>query len=146
MLYFEDFRPGQVFELGSFVLTPNEIIGFARKYDPQSFHLGDDPDGPFGGLVASGWQTASECQALLVQGLLLESQCLGSPGVESMRFLKPVRPNVVYSATLTVNQLMPSQSGKNRGRLYNMLTLNDPDGALVYKLEAIVLMATRCSR
>jgi acyl dehydratase len=94
MRYFEDFAEGQVIELGTIpVLSEEDIIGFARQYDPQPFHT--DPvaakDTIYGGLIASGWQTALLTMRLMVDALLSQTAAQGSPGVENIRFLKPVR-------------------------------------------------------
>jgi acyl dehydratase len=94
MRHFEDFTEGQVIELGTIpVLSEDEIIAFARQYDPQPFHI--DPvaakDTIYGGLIASGWQTALLTMRLMVDELLSETAAQGSPGVENIRFLKPVR-------------------------------------------------------
>src|SRR5437879_10738299 len=92
MRYFEDFAEGQVYDLGEVRVSEAEIVEFARKYDPQSFHV--DPAAAqrsiFGGLIASGWHTGSMYMGLLVRGLLQGSASLGSPGVDEMRWLQHV--------------------------------------------------------
>ena len=93
--YFEDFAPGDVVELGTYPpLSEEEIITFARQWDPQPFHV--DPasarDSIFGGLVASGWHTGAISMRLLVEGLLSRAASRGSPGIDRIRFLRPVRP------------------------------------------------------
>src|SRR5947199_24274 len=94
MRYFEDFAEGQVYELGEVSISEAEILEFARKYDPQPFHVDQAAaqHSMFSGLIASGWQTASIYMGLLVRGLLLDSASLGSAGVDELRWLKPVRP------------------------------------------------------
>ena len=142
MRYLEDMAVGEQFELGSFSLTAEEIVAFARRYDPQPFHLQSDPDGPYGGLIASGWQTGSECHVLLVDGLLNGSACLGSPGV-TIRFLKPVRADIRYTACYTVTEIIESRSRPDRGRVTGELVLSDPGGEPVYVMEGITIMAKR---
>ncbi|MEM9726421.1 MAG: MaoC/PaaZ C-terminal domain-containing protein [Pseudomonadota bacterium] len=90
-LTFESFAVGRVFELGTMTIDADTIVAFAKAHDPQPFHL-DEAEGKrvFGGLAASGWQTASLFQKHLVEGLLLKAPSLGSPGVDRLRFLKPV--------------------------------------------------------
>lgn len=143
MRYLDDFETGQRFDLGSFSLTAEDIIGFAKRYDPQAFHLSDDPDGPFGGLIASAWQTGSECQALLVKSFLNHAASLGSPGVERLRFLKPVRADTVYQASFLIMEVVPSQKRPDRGRILGRLELRDPDATLVYSLDGLMIFARR---
>jgi acyl dehydratase len=85
--HFEDYLPGAVYEYGSIVVTEAEIIDFARRYDPQDIHI--DPDaaahGNFGGLIASGWQTATIMMRLLVAHFLPKAASLGSPGIDELR-------------------------------------------------------------
>ncbi len=143
MRYLDDFEVGQTFALGEFSLTAEDIIAFAERYDPQTFHLSDDADGPFGGLIASGWQTGSCCQLLLVTNLLADAASLGSPGVEQIRFLKPVLPDVSYTATFTVLEVTASRSRPDRGKLFGQLLLTNPAGVLVYSLDAFMMFARR---
>src|SRR5579871_83649 len=92
--YFEDFQVGETIHLGSREITAEEIIAFAHQWDPQPFHV--DPDlakeSLFGGLVASGWHTAVMYMRLLVDGFLNETASMGSPGIDELRWRKPVRP------------------------------------------------------
>ena len=92
--YFEDYVVGEVQELGTACLSEAEIIDFARKYDPQDFHI--DPEkavaGPFGGLIASGWHTAAVVMQPYVESYLSNVSSLGSPGLDQLRWLAPVRP------------------------------------------------------
>jgi len=143
VLYLEDLSIGQRFDLGSFSLSAEDIIAFAERYDPQPFHLVDDPDGPFGGLIASAWQTGSECQALLVAGFLSDAASLGSPGVEQTRFLKPVRPDTEYRASLTILDVVPSKKRPDRGRLLTRMVVVDPADTLVYTYDAHIMFGRR---
>jgi len=131
--YFEDFQEGDTIELGSRTITREEIIAFARQYDPQPFHV--DPvrakDSFFGELVASGWHTAGIYMRLLVDGLLNDTVSLGSPGLDELRWLKPVRPGDTLRASFTVVEAILSKSRptlgiiRGRGEVYNQ------EGALV---------------
>ena len=91
--YFEDFEPGQVYELGTRTITEEELVAFAREWDPQPFHV--DPEAAresvFGGLIASGWQTGAIWMRMYVD-TMLGSAARGSPGIEELRWLAPVRP------------------------------------------------------
>ena len=145
MKYLEDFQVGQRFDLGGFSLKKEDMVAFAERYDPQPFHLQSDPNGVYGGLIASGWQTGSECHLLLVNGFLKDAACLGSPGV-TLRFAKPVRADTAYTACYTITEVAESKSRPDRGRVTGRLDLTDPDNALVYSLEGITLMAKRPSQ
>ncbi len=94
MRYLEDFRAGEVIELGSCTISEEEILDFARRYDPQLFHV--DPERAqasiYGGLIASGWQTCGLFMRLAVDGVIGDSSSMGSPGLDNLRWLLPVRP------------------------------------------------------
>lgn len=91
--YWEDFTIGDEIRFGKHVVTEAEMLEFAREFDPQPIYV--DPraaaDGPYGGLIASGWQTAGWCMRMLVDNVLVQSSSLGSPGLDSLRWLQPVR-------------------------------------------------------
>ena len=126
-LYFEDFQPGQQWEFGSYQLSEESIINFARQFDPQYFHI--DPvkakESIFGGLVASGWQTLSIYMKLIVEGLVNQTASLGSPGMEEIRFPKPVRPGDTLHVRYLILDCRTSSSRPNvgivrfRGELFN---------------------------
>ena len=117
MRYFEDFKVGESFELGSTTITDAEIIAFARQYDPQSFHL--DPEAAkqsiFGGLIASGWQTASLFMRMLVDSIISKSHGMGSSGLEELRWPAPVRPGDTLNARMLVLETRPSRSRPEMG-------------------------------
>jgi acyl dehydratase len=135
--YFEDFVPGDVFELGSHTVTRDEIVAFAREYDPQPFHLDDAAaaDGPFGGLIASGWHTAALFMRLYVDAVLAESVSMGSPGVEELRWLRPVRPGDTLRGRLTVLETTPSSRRPDRGTVRLRCELLE-DGEVVLTMIA----------
>src|SRR2546421_3213785 len=95
--YFEDYLPGAVFECGRSPVTEAEIIEFARRYDPQDMHVdaAAAARGRFGGLVASGWHTAAMTMRLVADNFLPKAASLASPGIDELRWLKPVRPGGV---------------------------------------------------
>jgi acyl dehydratase len=137
-LFFEDFRPGQVFELGTRVLSVEEIIAFAGEWDPQSFHL--DPlaaaEGPFGGLIASGWQTACVWMRMYVDEVLSRASMLAAPGVEELRWLAPVRPGMQIRGRATVIEAWPSKGSPGRGTLRLRGELFDEQRAAVMTMLA----------
>jgi acyl dehydratase len=114
---FEDFRPGERFELGSVVVDEAEMLAFARRFDPQPFHV--DPEaavhGPFGGLIASGWYTVSLFMRLYVDAVLADSTSQGSPGLSELRWLLPVRAGDELRGALFVLESAASQTRPGRG-------------------------------
>jgi acyl dehydratase len=143
MLYFEDFTEGQVIELGTIpVLSEDEIIAFARQYDPQPFHV--DPvaakETIYGGLIASGWQTALLTMRLMVDKLLNQTAAQGSPGVENIRFRKPVRAGDRLRARYTVLVAEPSAKNPARGKILGRTELLDEAGDVVYSVDGWTLI------
>lgn len=143
-LYFEDVAVGFRRQLGMAVLTEAEMIAFAAKYDPQPFHLDAAAAAPlFGGLIASGWQTASLLQRLMVEGFLNETASLASPGVDELRFLLPVYPGDILMGWIEVVAARPSQSKADRGivRLRGEMVRGDDE--VVLSLVGSVMMRRR---
>ena len=146
ILYFEDFTEGQVVDLG--VLTPlteEEIIAFARQWDPQPFHV--DPVAAkasiYGGIIASGWQTAMRTMRLQVDNLLNDTDAQGSPGVENIRFRKPVRAGDRLRARYTVVVAEPSASRPTVGKVLGRTELVDEAGEVVYQVDGWGLIGRR---
>ena len=145
MQYFEDFAPGQVYELGSHEMTEEEILEFARKYDPQPFHVDPDAakDSIFGGLIASGWHTAAVYMRLYVDSLLEGAASLGSPGVDELRWLKPVRPGDVLSGAFVVTEVTPSSKHPTRGTVHFRSEIRNQEGELVSTMTGRGLFGRR---
>ena len=144
MRYFDDFQPGEVLELGSYKVPREEIIAFARQFDPQPFHLDDEAGRRiFGSIIASGWHTASICHRLLVESLLSKSVSLGSPGLDELRWLLPVRPDDVLSARVEVLSLTPSRSKPDRGAIKFRLEVRNQKGEVVMTELATALFSRR---
>ena len=137
-LYFEDFEPGQVLELGSRVVTAEEIVSFARQWDPQPFHV--DPEAAeasvFGGLIASGWHTGAMWMRLYVDSTLGKAASMGSPGVEELRWLAPVRPGDTLHGRLTVLEATPSERRPDRGTIRSRGEMVNQDGVVVMAMVA----------
>jgi acyl dehydratase len=131
--YFEDFRAGEVIELGSHEVSEEEIVGFARQWDPQPFHV--DPEAArqsvFGGLIASGWHTGAMWMRLYVGAMLDTAASQGSPGVEDLRWLAPVRPGDTLSGRLTVLDVRPSERRLDRGTVRIRGEMVNQDGVTV---------------
>lgn len=134
--YWEDLPAGKVFEFGPREVSRDEIIAFARQYDPQSFHTDEAAakHSIYGGLIASGWHTCAIMMRMLCDGLLLRAACLGSPGVEAVRWLKPVRPGDALRMRMTVVEARPSGSKTDRGSVrlkWEMFNQNDEPVATI---------------
>jgi acyl dehydratase len=143
--YFEDYVPGTSVECGSFSLSQAEIIAFATEYDPQPFHV--DPlaakNGPFGGLIASGWHTTSRMMRLLVDNYVSQESGLGAAGVDELRWLRPVRPGDTLHVRATVMEARRSSSKPDRGIVKTLMELTNQDGDLVMTVTAINFVRAR---
>ena len=138
LLHFEDFEADQSYDLGTHKMTSEEILDFARRFDPQPFHVDEEraKGSVFGGLVASGWHTASVFMRLYVGSLLARSAAMGSPGVEELRWLKPVRPGDVLSASLRVLRTEPSSCRSDRGTVFVLAEVVNQKGETVMTMKA----------
>jgi acyl dehydratase len=136
--YWEDFRPGEVIDVGSVTVGADEIVAFARQYDPQPFHTDLDApkDGPFGGLVASGWHTAALFMGLFVRAILEDAASMGSPGVEEIRWTAPVRPGDTIRGRVTVDEVRESATNPARGTIFTTSEVFNQDGVLVMRMKA----------
>ena len=134
---FEDFEPGQVYELGSRTVTEDELVEFARQWDPQPFHV--DPEAAkesvFGGLIASGWQTGAIWMRMYVD-TMLGSAARGSPGIEELRWLAPVRPGDTLAGRLTVLETTPSATRADRGTVRILGEVVNQDGVTVMRMTS----------
>jgi acyl dehydratase len=136
-LYFEDIEPGGVYELGTRTVTESEIVAFAREWDPQPFHT--DPEAAkgsvFGGLIASGWHTGSMWMRMYVE-TMLGSAARGSPGIEELRWLAPVRPDDTLSGRLEVLEATPSATRPDRGTIRIRGEMVNQDGVVVMSMTS----------
>lgn len=131
MIYYEDIPEGEVRRGGSYTFERDEILDFGRRFDPQPFHIDEDAArrSPFGGLVASGWHTASVCMRLMVESNLGPGgSSLGSPGVDELRWLAPVRPGDTLSLRTEVIAKRPLKSRPDRGLVTIRATLSNQEG------------------
>lgn len=147
MHFFEDFAIGQKFDLGTYLMTTEEILEFAQRFDPQPFHVDAlaAADSQFGGLIASGWHTASAFMRLWVDGLLSSSASMGSPGVSDLRWLRPVRPGDELSGWIEVTGTRPSQTKPGRGTVETRGTVFNQNDEIVMTLESAGMFARRAS-
>jgi acyl dehydratase len=144
-LYWEDFVVGTVFELGPRTVSRDEILQFARSYDPQSFHTDEKAaeSSIYGGLIASGWHTCALVMRMLYDGMLSRAASLGSPGVDSVRWLKPVRPGDTLHLRLTVLEQRPSKSKLDRGLTRAEWRVFNQQDELVLTMEGINMYLRR---
>lgn len=116
-LHWEDFEVGSVRRFGAYAVTREAVLAFARDFDPQPFHLDDDAArvSMFGKLAASGWHTCAMAMRIMCDGYLLDSSSLGSPGIDQLRWLKPVFPGDTLGVRLEVLESRPMNSRPDVG-------------------------------
>jgi len=143
--YLEDYSPGRVHEFGPIQIEESEIIAFGQRFDPQVFHT--DPEGArstvFGGLIASGWHTASLMMRLFVDHYLSQVASLGSPGVDELRWTRPVRPGDALTLRVTVTDVKRSRSKPDRGILHSFIEMVNQEGEVVMSMKAVNLLLCR---
>jgi len=146
MIYFEDLIVGAEREFGTYEVTREEVIDFARKYDPQPFHLSDEgaANTHFGRLCASGWHTAAMVMAVIARAVVNEEQAgLGSPGIDELRWLKPVYPGDTLHVRGEILEKTPSRSKPDLGSFRTRTTVTNQDNVPVMTFVSIVLIR-RC--
>lgn len=143
--HFDDFRTGEIIDLGTKVLTREEIVAFAAEYDPQPMHL-DEAAGRaslLGSLAASGWHTAAAFMRLLCDGLLNGSTSLGSPGIDRLQWRRPVRPGDSLVARGEVLETRASKSRPDLGIVRFRFTTDNQDGDAVMMMECSIMFRRR---
>jgi acyl dehydratase len=146
MIYFEDMEVGREALFGHYDVTREEVLEFARKYDPQPFHLSDEAAARthFGRLAASGWHTCAMTMAVVVDHISKDKQAgLGSPGVDELRWLKPVYPGDRLTVSGKVVDKTPSRSKPEIGSVRTEMLVTNQDDVPVMKFTSIVLMLRR---
>ena len=143
--YWEDLAPGRVFESEPRTLSAKQMVDFALEYDPQYYHTDEQAarSSPYGGLIASGWQTVSLCMRMTCDSHLLDSASLGSPGVDKLRWIRPVRPGDSLRMRMTVLSATPSQSKPDRGTIFNRWEIFNQHDELVMVMEGYGIIARR---
>jgi acyl dehydratase len=146
MRYFEDLEVGAETDFGSYEVTREEVLGFARKYDPQPFHLSDEAAATthFGRLSASGWHTAAMTMSVIARKVVGEEQAgLGSPGIDELRWLKPVYPGDTLHVRGKILDKRESRSRPEMGSFRTLTTVTNQDGVPVMTFVSIVLIRRR---
>ncbi|MGY2047248.1 MaoC family dehydratase [Methylobacterium sp. JK268] len=144
-IFFEDLVPGFTRRGGPVIVTRDEVVAFARAYDAQSFHVDEEAarESLLGGLVASGWHSCGLGMRLLAESLILEASSMGSPGIEELGWLRPVRPGDALTSDLTVLESRPSASKPDRGFVRLRLDLANQDGETVLTQTFPVMFGRR---
>jgi acyl dehydratase len=144
---FEDYLEGAVFTAGAMPVSEAEIVDFAGKYDPQAMHT--DPEaavgGYFGGLIASGWHTGAMMMRLFADHFLSPASSVASPGLDELRWLKPVRPGDVLSLCVTILEARRSRSRPEQGVVRSFVEVLNQHGETVMSLKPISLIRCRPS-
>ena len=146
MIYFEDLEVGAETYFGSYDVTREEVIDFARKYDPQPFHLSDEEAAKthFGRIAASGWHTCAMTMAVIARYVVKDEQAgLGSPGVDELRWLKPVYPGDALHVRGKIIETRPSRSKPEIGSFRTETIVTNQDDDPVMRFTSIVLMRRR---
>lgn len=143
--YFEDYQSGEVYEFGAHTVTAEDIIEFAKRYDPQPFHT--DPvaaeQSIYGGLIASGWMTGGLMMRQLVDHFISPVSSMGSPGMDELRWLKPVRPDDTLRVRVAVIETRRSQSKPDRGILLVQLECLNQNNEVVMSAKSMSLHRCR---
>jgi acyl dehydratase len=146
VIYFEDLKVGDRSSFGSYQVTREEVLDFARKYDAQPFHLSDEAAAQthFGRLAASGWHSCAMTMAMLVENMKERPQAgLGSPGVDELRWLKPVYPGDTLRVESEIVDVTPSRSKPDIGSFRSRVTVFNQDDVPVMRFTSIVLIRRR---
>lgn len=143
---FEDMTVGQTFDFdGSYRVTRDEIIEFARRFDPQPFHVDESAASKtmYGGLIASGWHTSSIAMRLLCDHFMNSSTGIGSPGVDEIRWVRPVRPDDELSAGMEILEVTPSRSKPDRGTVKHKVVVTNQKDEVVMTFIGMTMMRRR---
>jgi acyl dehydratase len=143
--YLEDFEPGQIFRTRGMSMDESEIMDFARKYDPQPIHTDREvaAEGPFEGIIASGWHTGSLVFRLWVDLGFMEKSSLGGPGIENLRWLVPVRPGDTLYTEVEILEARPSKSKPDRGILRYLTRGINQRGETVITMDSASFLKRR---
>lgn len=144
-MFFDDLTPGHQFNTEPYILTEAEIMDYARIYDPQPFHI--DPEAAaasiYGGIIASGLQTVAIAFAQTLRANVFNEASMGSPGMDAIRWLKPVRPGDALTVTGTVTSATPSASRPDRGRVVIDYSVENQQGEIVVTYQITHLLKRR---
>jgi len=146
MIYFEDLQVGAVTDFGSYDVTREEVLEFARKYDPQPFHISDEAAAKthFGRIAASGWHTAAIIGSVIARHVIAHEQAgLGSPGIDDLRWKKPVYPGDTLRVRGEIVDTTPSRSKPEIGSFRTHTIVTNQNDEVVMTFTSIVLISRR---
>ena len=145
MRYWEDFKVGEVEPIGGKRVDQDEIIAFARQYDPQPFHIDEAAakQSMYGGLIASGWHTCAMVMRMMCDAYMLRSASVGSPGIDNLKWLKPVRPGDTINARRTTLETRESKSKPDIGIVNNLWEVFNQDGEMVMTMQGYGMFRRR---
>lgn len=145
MRHWEDFQVGEVEQIGTRKVARDEVIAFAREYDPQPFHVdeGAAAKSMYGGLIASGWHTCAMVMRMMCDAYLLDSASVGSPGIDNLKWLKPVRPGDTIRAQRTTLESRASKSRPDIGIVKNRWEVFNQEGEMVMSMEGYGMFRRR---
>lgn len=143
--YWEDFTVGSTREFGDMTLSQEDIVRFAREFDPQPFHVDEAAanESVFGGIIASGWHTCSLAMRMMCDAYLLETASLGSPGLDNIKWLKPVRPGDTLRLRSTVVEARPLESKPNIGLIRSHWRMFNQKDECVMEMEGHSMLSRR---
>jgi acyl dehydratase len=145
--YFEDFYPGQDIDLGTRSVSEEEIIAFAQAFDPQPFHVDREAAAQsiYGGVIASGWHTCSMMMRMVVDGLMAKASSMGSPGLDGVRWLAPVRAGDTLNVHYQTVKVKASASKPDRGVVWSKWVAINQHGEAVCTVEGMGMFGRRPS-
>lgn len=143
--YFEDYEAGTTHVLGQVRVDGDAMLAFSKTYDPQDIHIdaAKAAGGPFGGLIASGWYTASLMMPFLARHFLSNASSLGSPGIDGLRWLAPVRPDDTLTIQVSILETRRSKSKPDRGIVRSLVEVVNQDHQVIMDIRGINLIACR---
>lgn len=142
--YLEDFQPGMVFTYQTQPMSADDIKTFARRWDPQRLHLDTDhATALHGSLIASGFQTLLHVFEPLMENVFAKMSNIGGLGFDNLRWTQPVRPDQVLTVRMEITSATPSRSKPDRGVLAYTITATNPDGTLVFTVDAGTMIHRR---
>ncbi|MET0982840.1 MAG: MaoC family dehydratase [Telluria sp.] len=143
--YFEDFEPGQEIDLGQRTVTEEEIIAFATQFDPQPFHIDREAAAGsiYGGVIASGWHTCAMMMRMVVDGIPCAESSMGSPGLDGIRWLQPVRAGDTLSVRYLTKQVKASNSKPDRGVVWSTWVATNGRGETVCTIDGMAMFRRR---
>ncbi len=145
MRYWEDFKVGEVEQIGGKRVDKDEIVTFAKQYDPQPFHIDEvaAKKSMYGGLIASGWHTCAMVMRMMCDAYMLQSASVGSPGIDNLKWLKPVRPGDMISARRTTLETRASKSKPDIGIVNNLWEVFNQNGEMVMSMQGYGMFRRR---